>query len=99
MTVVVAIETGRHCGITRENRKCSFCDLNDIDDESHFIIICPFSRDLRKDYIPNYYVRRPNRQNFIDLLKSTSVKKLKSLAAFVIKATNLRNLSIINETS
>ena len=95
----LAIETGRHSGIPRENRKCSVCDLNDIEDEYHFIIICPFYRDLRKDYIPNYYVRRPSMQKFIDLLKSTSVKKLKNLATFVIKATKLRNLSIINEAT
>ena len=73
----LAIETGRHSCIPRENRKCFVCDLNDIEDEYHFIIICPFYRDLRKDYIPNYYVRRPSMQKFIDLLKSTSVKKKK----------------------
>ena len=53
----LAIETGRHNGILRENRKCTFCDLNDIEDEYHFIIICPLYRDIRRDYIPNYYVK------------------------------------------
>ena len=42
----LAIETGRHSGIPRENRKCSFCDLNDIEDEYHFIIIYYFYRYL-----------------------------------------------------
>ena len=93
----LAIETGRHNGILRENRKCTFCDLNDIEDEYHFIIICPLYRDIRKDYIPNYYVKKPSMDKFITLLKCTSVKKLKNLATFVIKATKLRNLAIINE--
>ena len=93
----LAIETGRHNGILRENRKCTFCDLNDIEDEYHFIIICPLYRDIRKDYIPNYYVKKPSMDKFITLLKCTSVKRLKNLATFVIKATKLRNLAIINE--
>ena len=94
---LLAIETGRHNGILRENRKCTFCDLNDIEDEYHFIIICPLYRDIRKDYIPNYYVKKPSMDKFITLLKCTSVKRLKNLATFVIKATKLRNLAIINE--
>ena len=48
----LAIETGRHNGIPRENRKCTLCNINDIEDEYHFIIICPFFPRITKRLYP-----------------------------------------------
>ena len=31
------IESGRHCKIPRRDRKCILCNLNDIEDEVHFV--------------------------------------------------------------
>ena len=93
------IEAGRHNDTSRANRKCPFCDLNDIEDEYHFIIICPLYSDLRKDYIPEYYIKRPSMYKFITLLECTSVKRLKNLATYVIKAMKQRNSTFINDTS
>ena len=91
------IEAGRHNDTSRVNRKCSFCDLNE--DEYHFIIICPLYSDLRKDYIPEYYIKRPSMYKFITLLECTSVKRLKNLAMYVIKAMKQRNSTFVNDTS
>ena len=33
----LCIETGRHRGIERTERKCVLCDLYDIEDEYHFV--------------------------------------------------------------
>ena len=33
----LAIESGRHIGTERQNRKCIFCSTNDIEDEYHFV--------------------------------------------------------------
>ena len=95
----LAIESGRHNGIPRERRKCTLCNINDIEDEYHFIIICPLYNDLRKQYIPNYFIQRPSMFKFIQLLSSTSVKKLKNLAIFVTKATEMRNSNIVVEVT
>ena len=71
----LAIETGRHNNIQREDRKCIFCNLNDLEDEYHFIIKCPLYNNIRTEYIPNYYLRNPSVYKFIELLKCTNVKK------------------------
>ena len=36
------IETGRWINVERNERKCIFCDKNDIGDEFHYILVCPY---------------------------------------------------------
>ena len=43
----LCIETGRHRNIDRENRTCVFCDLNDLEDEYHFTLVCPVYINIR----------------------------------------------------
>ena len=54
------IETGRYNNTIRGNRKCDLCTLNEIEDEYHFLLVCPVLSNLRKKYIKNYYSRRPS---------------------------------------
>ena len=35
------IETGRHKNMNLSARTCPVCDLNEIEDESHFLLSCP----------------------------------------------------------
>ena len=91
----LSIETGRHRNIDRPNRKCTVCNLNDIEDEFHFTLICPAYEDLRKQYIPKYFYPRPSVYKFITLLNSTKLKLLNNLALYVIKSFKLRD-SLIN---
>ena len=39
----LAIETGRHAKpkIAKEERKCRYCNLEDVEDEEHFLLKCP----------------------------------------------------------
>ena len=39
----LAIETGRHAKpkIAKEERKCRYCNLDDVEDEEHFLLKCP----------------------------------------------------------
>ena len=87
----LAIETGRHTGVPRNERKCTFCRSDEIEDEYHFIISCSFYNEIRKVYIPKYYISRPSMFKFIELLNCSSVKILKNLAIYVIKALEIRN--------
>lgn len=91
------IETGRHRNITRADRKCVLCNLNDIEDEVHFTLICPAYADLRNQYIQNYFYQRPSVHKYIVLLNSTKQKVLKNLAIYVIKAFKLRD-NLLNAT-
>ena len=42
------IEHGCYRNELRENRLCTFCNQNDIEDEFHFIFKCPFYSNLRQ---------------------------------------------------
>ena len=46
------IETGRHRNINYEERLCILCDTNNIEDEFHFVIVCPLYEELRQIYLP-----------------------------------------------
>ena len=80
------IETGRHMNIERQHRKCQKCNLNDIQDEYHFILICPYLKTLRIRYISKYYTENPSMYKFINLLNSCKVKEIVNLSNFCIKA-------------
>jgi len=43
--------------VERNNRLCTLCELNDLEDEYHFILTCPCYSDIRSLYIKKYYVR------------------------------------------
>ena len=43
------IETGRYHGVALEDRICKLCDLNQVEDETHFLINCPLYSDYRRD--------------------------------------------------
>ena len=47
------IEKGRYLDLEINQRVCSMCNLNDIEDEFHFILRCPADNDLRKKYLNN----------------------------------------------
>ena len=54
------IETGGHKNMPRDQRICPMCKLHfgkntDIEDEYHFILICPTYRGLRKKKIIEKY--------------------------------------------
>ena len=43
----LAIEVGRFTAVLEEKRLCSLCDLQDIENEYHFMFYCPLYDDLR----------------------------------------------------
>ena len=90
------IETGRRRNISRSDRKCTLCNSNDIEDEYHFVLICPIYYDLRKLYIPRYYHVRPSMFKFIELLNTSNLKTLNKLALFCNKSFIVRNETMNN---
>ena len=93
------IESGRHTStrarIARENRKCIICNSNDIEDEFHFVLICPVFNDIRRIYMKRYYTKNPSMFKFLQLLNSGG-KQLNNLALYVTKAFKLRNETLNN---
>ena len=66
------IKKGRHLNIERSLRLCEFCNSNVIEDEYHFLLVCPFYRDLRRKYFKNYYFPWPNVHKFNLIMQTRS---------------------------
>ena len=64
------------------------CD--DIEDEYHFICICQLYKQLRKRYIPEYFLKRPNMHKFIELMSNDDTRAVCNLANFVFQAFLIR---------
>ena len=91
------VHTGRYSRIDRNERYCLYCDLHDIEDEYHFVVICPLYTDLRKQYLRKYYYVRPSMLKFIEMLMSENKNELFNLSRFIKKAMIKRNFfDIVN---
>ena len=91
------IESGRYGRqrIERSDRVCTVCNSGEIEDEYHFILICPAYSDFRKNYIRKYFRVRPNMFKLLQLLNPSNVRILLNLSRFIICATKKR-LSLLN---
>ena len=86
----LSIETGRHHGIERDNRICPYCDCY-VEDEYHFVMICPLYNNIRSNYIRNYFTANPYVENVCSLMSSND-KDLHNLAMYVYDAFRERQL-------
>ena len=73
----------------RSDRICTICDLDDIGDEYHYVMICPAFKELREMYIPNFYKNRPSVLKFIQIMSSDKKKILFNLARFIREILNV----------
>ncbi|XP_069141192.1 uncharacterized protein [Argopecten irradians] len=90
------IEAGRYNAVPRGDRLCTVCDKNDVEDEMHFVLLCPAYSELRKKFIKTYYHKHPSVYKLIMLFSSKNVKSLNLLGKYLIQATEKRKI-IINQ--
>ena len=64
------LETSRYDNIPRDNRICRCCKMNNIEDEYHFVLICPAYRTFRCNFLPKYYCSWPNTRKLLFLLQA-----------------------------
>ena len=81
----LSIETGRHYGIQREERTCPYCECY-IEDEFHFLLICPLYTVIRNVYIAKYYREYPTLDKFYSLMSSTNTLIIRNVAMFIYYA-------------
>ena len=86
------IETGRFKNLAIEDRICELCQLNCIEDESHFLCICPLYSDVRvplfdkgRNVIPNFDDLDAN-EKLILLMKNC----WKDVSNFIVSAWKIR---------
>lgn len=65
---MLLVEQGRYNGTVRSMRICKYCNLDEVEDEIHFILICPFYKCLRVLYLKKYYWTRPSMFELVQLL-------------------------------
>ena len=75
------IEIGRHYNIPKDNRFCVYCE-GEVEDELHFLLICPLYGDLREKYIDHNYTRLPNQYSFYNIMSSNQENVIRNLAMF-----------------
>ena len=81
------IERGRHLNIPRNERICRNCNLNMIENEYHFLLICPKYTDLRNKYIKRYYFSWPTIKKFTNLMPKKSKVIINHLSKFIYFAS------------
>ena len=87
----LAIETGRHSKlkIAKENRLCKNCDLNEVEDEQHFLLRCTLYDTLRRNLLKATALETnllSDEDTFISLMSSPDGKIVKAMGAFVYSA-------------
>ena len=84
------IETGRYENIPRAQRLCKSCNMKKIEDEFHFLLVCPKYRDQRKKYLKTYFCHWPSLHKFENLMSASSNKVLFNLSKFIYCAMKIR---------
>ena len=85
------IETGRYDDTARNQRICQFCNMGKVEDEYHFLLVCPYYRDLRRKFLKPYFCHWPTLMKFETLLLKTSKHSVTSLSKYIYFAFQKRN--------
>ena len=74
------IEDGRHRGIDPIDRRCKFCDMKCVENEIHFLLVCPLYHNLRFKYIliPEHLGFYQSYNNFIKIMSSKNEKVIRN---------------------
>ena len=84
--------TGRWVGLSKTERICQFCNLYMIEDEYHFVFICPLYTDLIIKYIRSINIY--SMQTFYQLLSTRNIQVLVNVCKFVKYAIIVRKDSM-----
>ena len=77
------IEKGRWQNIERNLRKCQLCNLNDIGDEFHYILNCPFFANQRQQLLPYIRHNTKNAILFKRIMNETDISIFCNLVKFI----------------
>ena len=84
------IETGRYVNQPRNNRVCLCCNLKNIENEYHFLLVCPAYRQYRIKYLPRYYHSWPHIHKLYTLLQATNSVLLKNVICYIRECWKIR---------
>jgi hypothetical protein len=89
------IESGRYKNITREERICKNCNLNEIGDAYHFFLKCTANRSLRNNLFNKIILNKPDfieeiPLNKIIFLLNANSELLAEVGDFIKQSTELQ---------
>ena len=87
------IETGRHRGTQRQDRICTLCNINTVEDETHVLVNCPVYHDIRAENIHRTILT----SNLCDLDKAVKILKsadIKTVAKFIHQLFKTRDIML-----
>ena len=61
-------------------KKCKLCQMKEIGDEFHYILICPFFVNTRNMFIKSYYRTQPTKYKLTQLCNTQNYRELHNLA-------------------
>ena len=80
------IEHGRYEGIPRDERLCNVCNMNAVETEYYFLLVCPRYTDLRRKFLKPYVCHWPSINKLKTLLMGTSKPAMIKIAKFIYYA-------------
>ena len=80
------IEQGRHYGLPEEYRTCPYCE-GCIEDQIHFLLICPLYKELRTRFLSNINENISHIDMFYKLMSSNSICCVRNVAMFIYYAS------------
>jgi len=91
------IEKGRYSKTPAEERVCEFCGTGQVEDELHFMLICPLYRDLRKvmwesvrSLLPQPCMIFADEDKFVVLMQAQTSPIAKHVLKYVKQAMKVR---------
>ena len=90
------IETGRFRNQALDERLCTLCEFNEIEDESHFLFQCSLYDELRNEWVSHIVNKTAN---FLELDKINKFKVIFDIhhritAKFILRCFQLRKESL-----
>ena len=76
------IEQGRHYGLPEEYHTCPYCE-GCIEDQIHFVFICPLYKELRTRFLSNINENISHIDMFYRLMSSNSILCVRNVAMYI----------------
>ena len=93
----LSIEEGRWAHVPDNERICKCCNLSSVEDEFHFLLVCPAYHHLRNVYLPLSVFRYPTVEKFYYLMQSKNNDLINNLSKFIYFSFEKRQ-SILNSS-
>lgn len=84
------IETGRYENLDQNRRICKSCSMGVLENEFHFLLVCPNYRNLRIKYLAPYFCLWPTIKKFEIIMSSKSKKTILNLSKYIYFADQIR---------